>query len=209
VTHLYLIEHAAAMGYKKGRSTSVNPGLSPEGIAQAERLRERLAATGKIGGDVLISSHLARAKETAEIIAPALRLPVVIDEQCEEFRLGECEGLSDEEILQMRGGESFTLDEQPFRKVAPSGDSLATFRMRICATFDRITRDYEGKTVVIVCHGWVIETSFVYCLGLSMLKSWPIHVQSTSITHWYRDDGRRQWHLYRHADQAHWLQRPG
>ena len=84
---------------KKGRSTSVNPGLSAEGVAQAERLRDRLAATGEIRGDVLIFSHLAQVRETAEIIAPALGLPVVIDEQYEEFRLGECEGLSDEEII--------------------------------------------------------------------------------------------------------------
>jgi probable phosphoglycerate mutase len=168
---------------KKGRSTSVNPGLSAEGVAQAERLRDRLAATGEIRGDVLIFSHLAQVRETAEIIAPALGLPVVIDEQYEEFRLGECEGLSDEEILEMHGGESFALDEQPFRKVAPGGDSLAEFRMRICAVFDRITREYEGKTVVIVCHDRVIEASFVHCLGLNVLQSWPIHVYNTSITH--------------------------
>lgn len=209
MTHLYLIEHAAAAGYEKGRSTSVNPGLSAEGITQAERLRDRLAATGEIQGDVLISSPLARARETAEIIAPALGLTAEIDEQFEEFRLGECEGLSDAEILAMRGGEAFTLDEQPFRRVAPSGDSLAEFRMRICAAFDRVTREYEGKTLVIVCHGRVIETSFVYCLGLSMLRTWPIHVSGTSITYWYRStafyERRPQWHLYRHADQTHWL----
>ena len=209
MTQLYLIEHAAAAGYEKGRSTSVDPGLSAKGIAQAERLRERLATTGEIRGDVLISSPLARARETAEIIAPALGLTAELDEQFEEFRLGECEGLSDEEILKMHGGETFTLDEQPFRRVAPGGDSLAEFRMRICAAFDRVTREYDGKTVVIVCHGRVIETSFVYCLGLAMLKTWPIHVRGTSITHWGKgaaSSGEESlWRLYRHADQAHWL----
>jgi broad specificity phosphatase PhoE len=70
----------------------------------------------------------------------------------------------------------------------------------------------EGLTDIplIVCHGGVIETSFVYCLGLNMLKTWPIHVRGTSITHWYRgtvpfERGEPLWHLYRHADQAHVL----
>lgn len=206
MTHLYLIEHAAAAGYKQGRSTWINPGLSQEGIAQARRLRDRLLATQEIQADVLISSPLARASETAALLAPSLGLPIVIDDQFEEFRLGEGEGVPDEKLIELAGGV-FSLEDQPFRRVAPGGDSLAEFNMRLCAAYDRITRTYEGKTIVLVGHGWVIQASFIYCMGLNMLRTCPVGIQSTAITHWYKgptsESPQPRWQLKRHADAAH------
>ena len=55
-------------------------GLTERGRLQAARLRDRLAATGEIAADVLIASPLARARQTAEIIAPALALPIIFDD---------------------------------------------------------------------------------------------------------------------------------
>ena len=60
MTHLYLIRHGEALGAVK-RIIGNTP-LSPFGITQAERLRDRLAATGEIAADVLISSTLVRAR---------------------------------------------------------------------------------------------------------------------------------------------------
>jgi broad specificity phosphatase PhoE len=100
MTHLYLIRHAQADGLQPGVVGSSTPdsGLSPLGIIQTERLRERLAATGEIRADVLISSPLQRARQTAERIAPALGLPVLLDDGVQELNLGACEGLTPEEI---------------------------------------------------------------------------------------------------------------
>jgi probable phosphoglycerate mutase len=54
MTHLYLIRHAQANGLKAGTAGSMvpNSGLSPLGIKQAERLRNRLASTGEIKADM-------------------------------------------------------------------------------------------------------------------------------------------------------------
>ncbi|HLH63561.1 MAG TPA: histidine phosphatase family protein [Ktedonobacteraceae bacterium] len=94
MTHLYLIRHGQADGLQPGIIGSITPdsGLSRLGITQAERLRDRLATTGEIQADVLISSPLKRARETADIIAPALDLPVLVDDEVQELNLGECEG---------------------------------------------------------------------------------------------------------------------
>src|SRR5438270_13258120 len=86
MTHLYLIRHGEALGAVK-RIIGNTP-LSPFGITQAERLRDRLAATGEIAADVLISSTLVRARQTAEIIAPALGLPIIFDDEVHELRDG-------------------------------------------------------------------------------------------------------------------------
>ena len=81
MTHLYIIRHGQAISAVQRRVG--NTGLSSLGVLQAERLRDRLAATGEIAADVLIASTLLRACQTAEIIAPALGVPIVLDEEVE------------------------------------------------------------------------------------------------------------------------------
>ena len=70
-THLDLIRHGEStpqteriMGGMRG-----DRGLTPKGMAQAERLRDRLAATREIAADVVITSTMPRARQTAQIIA--------------------------------------------------------------------------------------------------------------------------------------------
>jgi len=82
VTHLYLIRHAEAVSNVEPIIAGMrgDTGLTAHGVAQAERLRDRLAA-GEIAADVLIASTLPRAQQTAEIIAPALGLPIIWDDE--------------------------------------------------------------------------------------------------------------------------------
>ena len=205
MTHLYVIRHAQPDGRQPeiiGLSPP-NSGLSPLDVAQAEHLRDRLAATNEIHADVLVSSPLRRAKETAEIIAPALGLPVLIDDGVQGLNLGACEGLTWDEI-----GERFGHPErenEPFRRFAPDADSPASFALRTCEGLDRLTHHYEGKTIVIVCHSEVIEMTFRYFLGLPLFQqhlsvNFGSHTP-TAITHWRK--GSKQWILVQFNDHMH------
>jgi len=65
-------------------------GLSDTGRLQVECLRERWARTGEVEADVLMSSVLRRARETAAILGPALGdLEVVEDCDVCELHPGE------------------------------------------------------------------------------------------------------------------------
>src|SRR4051794_29958771 len=96
MTDLYIIRHGE--GDYQVRKIVPGPkgdkGLSDLGRQQARRLHDRLAATSEIKADVLIASSLPRARETAEIIAPALGLPVLLDDDLQELRPGETDGLT-------------------------------------------------------------------------------------------------------------------
>lgn len=211
MTHLYLIRHAQANGLQSGMAGSLvpNSGLSPLGIKQAERLCARLASTGEIKADVLISSTLNRAKETAEIIAPALKLPVIPDDEVQELNIGDLEGLTIPEIEERFG--LFSLDHEPFHRLGSTGESWAEFTFRICRALDRLIQNYAGKSIVIVTHGRVIDASFIYFFGLNTHRQLPIvlNAQNTSITHWHqaqfsgygRDDP--QWCLSAYNDHIH------
>jgi len=204
MTNLYLIRHAEALGAV--HNIIGDTALSPFGIMQAERLRERLAATGEIAADVLISSTFVRARQTAEIIAHALGLPVVLDDDVQELRDGVAEGMHVKEYRARYGEVNFR--ETPFRQVAPAGENWGQFVLRVGTALDRITSQYEGKTVVIVCHGGVIGVSFFYFFGIGTLQ-YPqagFDTCNTSITRWAKRfiSGRpSRWRLVCYNDDMH------
>ena len=208
VTQLFLIRHGEAVsnvqpivGGMRG-----DTGLTPRGVAQAEHLRDRLASTGEIAADVLISSTLPRARETAEIIAPALGLPILWDDEVQEMRPGVADGMSLDDFREKFGIPS--TEREPFRPLAPGGENWPQFMLRVATALDRIARQHRDKSVVIVCHGGVIEGSFVYFFGLNSLAGLPVrfNTHNTSITHWKHDppsDPAPRWRLMRYNDSAH------
>jgi 2,3-bisphosphoglycerate-dependent phosphoglycerate mutase len=195
------------MGGMKG-----DTGLTALGRAQATRLRDRLA-TGEIKADVLIASSLPRARETAEIIAPALGLPVILDDDLHELRVGEeADGLEFEEYVRRYGWINIT--QNPLTPVDPGGESWARFMLRVSETILRIATTHAGKTIVIVCHGGVVDGSLVHFLGMSTHVFPPIrlHTANTSLTtwthqnHWSYSNTKQEWFWrLEHYNDAHHL----
>jgi probable phosphoglycerate mutase len=204
VTDLYLIRHGEALGAVHHIIGDTD--LSPLGILQAEHLRDRLAATGEIAADVLISSTFKRARHTAEIIAPALGLPILFDDEVQELRDGVGEGMRVDEYRAKFGEVNFR--ETPFRQVAPAGENWGQFVLRVASTFDRIIREYDGKIILLVCHGGVVGVSFLYFLGTGSIQ-YPqagFDTGNASITHWARRSisGRpSRWRLKCYNDEMH------
>lgn len=204
MTHLYLIRHGEAMS-TVGDTLAKNR-LSPLGIAQAERLRDRLAATGEMQADVLIASTMERARHTAEIITPALGLPIMLDSEIEERRDGEAENMP---VSEYRASyRAVPLDQLPFFQVTPDAESWAQFSLRACTALSRIIHTYEGQTIVLVCHGGIIDTSFAFFFGLSTvhIPRARFKTHNTSITHWYKGlPGLfpNAWTLERYNDVMH------
>ena len=204
MTDLYLIRHGEALGAIL--DIIGDTALSPLGILQAERLRDRLAATGEIAADVLISSTFKRARQTAEIIAPALDLPIVFDDEVQELRDGVGEGMHVEDYRAKYGEVNFR--ETPFRQVAPAGENWGQFVLRVSTALDRIVRENVGKTIVIVCHGGVVGVSFLYFFGIGSFQYPQVgfDTDNTSITHWARRsfNGRpARWILKCYNDDMH------
>lgn len=205
MTQLYLIRHAEAMAAIKGFIG--DGGLSPLGVTQAERLRDRLAATKEIEADVLIASTFPRAQQTAEIIAPALELPLQLDEAIQELRPGEADGMPLETFRKTYGQVNFM--QNPYQPIAPGGENWGQFVLRVGEALDRIVRTYEGKTVVLVCHGGIIDGSFLYFfkMGAWTLPPARLYTRNTSITHWKQLASEipeeKNWHLMKYNDAFH------
>jgi probable phosphoglycerate mutase len=204
LTDLYLIRHGEAINAIEGKIG--NSGLSPLGILQAERLRDRLAATKEIKADILIASTLHRAHQTAQIVAPALGLPIVLDDTIQELRPGEAEGMTIEEYRGAFGEVDFEVD--PYQPMATGGESWADFMTRVGSALHRIIHEHEGKTIVLFCHGGVIDGSFLYFFKVSAWTPPTAHffTRNTSITHWQQktmEDNKKYWRLMKYNDAFH------
>jgi phosphohistidine phosphatase len=80
---LCLLRHAHAGDATRWAGDDELRPLTEKGRRQAERLARHLAAAG-FAPDVVLTSPLVRARETAEIVAEILRAPLAVD-----MRLGE------------------------------------------------------------------------------------------------------------------------
>jgi probable phosphoglycerate mutase len=126
----------------------------------------------------------------------------------QEWRDGEAEGMTMEEYRATFG--EVDVEEHPFQPVAPGGENWGQFLLRVGTALDRITHQYEGKIIVIVCHGGIVDSSFLYCFGIGALQMPRIgfDTYNTSITHWHRHKNeifspRPRWHLVKYNDYMH------
>ncbi len=208
VTRLVLIRHGEAraaleMVVAGERGCS---GLSDLGRLQAGLLRDRLARTSEVVADVLASSTLPRAIETAEIIAPALagadgrRPEIVRDCDLCELHPGECDTLGWDEYAERYGVD---MPARPFEPMSPGGESLAEFNVRVGRALTALVDEHEGRSVVVACHGGVIMGSMRCFLGLPLVPTPAVNllVTNTSITEWERCG--QTWQLVRYNDAAH------
>ncbi|MGB8859825.1 MAG: histidine phosphatase family protein [Ilumatobacteraceae bacterium] len=180
-------------------------GLSALGRQQADRLRERWATNSEFEADVLLASQYPRAIETAEIVAPSLgNLTVVRDDGFGEHDPGpECDGLSYKEYMDRYdiGPEAWDSGD-PFATTFPGGETVAAFQYRVGSAVRRTLDMYEGKTVVVACHGGVVDAILRLALKAPGMGAFQIHTLNTSITELMLVKPN-VWRLIRYNDTAH------
>jgi broad specificity phosphatase PhoE len=207
MTRLFLIRHGESVaqveGFVSGHDTC--RGLSDHGRRQVEALRDRLLRTGEIQADVVLTSILPRAIETAAILAPAIGGGEA-QQDCDlcEIHPGDAEGLTWDEWRE----KYFRVDYDPSLPSAPNGESWIGFNERVAAALDRYCGEHAGKTIVAAVHGGIIEASSTTFLGLTPTHGRLLPLTNASITEWVHHEpefGQRgpRWQLVRYNDAAH------
>lgn len=207
LTRLTLIRHGESVVTVKrilGGEESCE-GLSDLGRRQAEALRDRWASGSEPAVDVLYSSTMPRAFETAEILNPALGdLEHRTDADLVEHRPGEADGMLFDDFGKRYG--PFDFHGRPHEPLAPGGESVAEFFHRTSRGFERLLAEHRGKSVLVACHGGVIDIAFRTILDLPRRGHFDLWTLNTSITEFVVDDTgdhRGRWRLVRYNDHAH------
>ncbi len=207
MTRLVLVRHGesnVSVDRMIGGPRTCN-GLSALGRLQAERLRDRWSANPEFAADVLIASQYPRAFETAQILAPALgNLTIDRDDGFGEHDPGpECDGLSYDQFTERYRDASAGWDSQdPFATSFPGGETVAAFQFRVGNAVRRTVDAHEGKTIVVACHGGVVDAVLRLALKAPAMGTFEIHTVNTSITELLLVS-RNTWRLVRYNDSAH------
>ena len=152
--------------------------LSPEGVRQAEKLRERLAEE-RIAA--IYSSNLTRALDTAAIIAMSQVVPVVPCPELREVNLGSCEGMTFDEIRRCHpGAERLWWDTNPDLSF-PGGESLGSLAQRVDRFLERLSKHGPAETVLVVAHSGSLCLLVCRIAGLDPSRWWQIGIGPASL----------------------------
>ena len=165
MTTLLLVRHGETewnrVGRWQGHSDTV---LNDFGREQAGRLARELADV-----DVVYSSDLARARETAEILAEPLGLEVRFDPRLRERSFGAWEGLNTAEI-EAKFGEAHARWLTGESAGADDAEPFGEFGARVRDFLGDIVARHPEETVLVVGHGGSIRVIHALASGLDYVR---------------------------------------
>lgn len=213
LARLLIVRHGESVAMAEGIVGGPNGcrGLTDRGRAQAAALRDRFAAGREPSVDVVYTSPLPRARETTEIVLPALddgakrgELEVHTHTELEEMRLTPADGMTWEAAREHFGFVQ-PIDE-PYTPVIPGGESRAGFRHRVAQVLNDIAAAHPGDTVFLGCHGGIASAAMAMAFGIPPShRGVGVVTAVTSITELelLGFEGRRLWQVRRFNDAAH------
>jgi len=120
-----------------------NP-LTKEGREQIKNIIPK-AKKSKI--DLIFSSDLLRARQTAQIVAETLGLKVKFDKRLREYNFGIYNGRPAEEWVRFLNGQ-----RDMFKKRPSKGETRREIRKRMLDFIKDIDKKYKDKRILIVSH---------------------------------------------------------
>ncbi|MEU7828593.1 MULTISPECIES: bifunctional RNase H/acid phosphatase [unclassified Nonomuraea] len=136
--------------------------LTAKGLAQASAAAERLSRE-PYHLDVIVSSPLKRARQTAEAVAQRTGLAVEADDDLREVDFGAWEGHTFTEVQRGWPAELAAWLADP-TIAPPDGESFEAVAERVRRAEERLVERYEGRTVLIVSHVTPIKTLLRFAL---------------------------------------------
>jgi probable phosphoglycerate mutase len=192
LTTLVLVRHGRTLLTETHRISGrggEDPQLSEIGLDDASRVAIELSRIG-LGGplakvskpELIVSSPIARTRETAEIISNKLGIRVVLNEDIAEIAFGDWDGHTNQEVAenwpdlyeQWRGDH----------RISPpgGGESLEEFDSRVQRGLFDILKTHEGKTVIMVGHVMSIRGVIRTALDASWPSYWRTSIAPCSIS---------------------------
>jgi ribonuclease H / adenosylcobalamin/alpha-ribazole phosphatase len=197
VTHL--LRHGQTEHTPERRFSGQNElPLSRTGRAEAEAAAARAA---QLGIEVVVASPLRRTRETAEIVAATLGLPVEFDRDLVELDFGDLEGLTFDEAAKKHplAARRFSTDVSV---AAPGGESVADVSNRVARARRRILSQHAGRSVLIVSHVTPIKLMLAAALDVDDEVVHRVFLEAASFcTATWSSDGRASVRLVN--DTAH------
>lgn len=128
--------------------------LTPTGRKQAHQWGQFLLPGN---WQLIVSSNLGRARETARLINETLRLPTAVHNGLSEQNWGHWEGLRVSEVKEQYSEELEKQVKAGWHFRAPGGESRSEVKKRIQATLKELYTSYSHEKILIISHLGVIK----------------------------------------------------
>ena len=171
---LYFVRHGQSQWNVENRICgSMDSPLTDKGRREALESGKKILEEG-IKVDIIYSSPLSRALETARIISSVISVPLVVDDRIREQAFGEWEGVSP------RNKEEFQKAKECFVKSYNGGESMMKCAHRVYGFLDEVLS--KDKTCLMVAHNGISRFVYSYFHDMSNKEFASFSVPNCSIT---------------------------
>ena len=164
-----------------------NPGLTDEGRDQVRAAADWLAPLAE-RVDVVLASPVRRTRESGDIVAEVLAVPLREEPAFAEMEFGAWDGLTFGEVRERHGAElEAWLGSTDVSAGGGTGESMQGVHDRVLAGLDRVLAEHAGGTVVVLSHVTPIKVLLAHALGapLEALFRMELAPASVSVTAWW------------------------
>ncbi len=181
-TLMYLVRHGATPANEQRpyvlQGRGIDTSLSDTGRRQAEAVAGFLAPRQL---DVVLSSPMKRARETARAIATPHGITAGILEDISECDVGRWEGRDWDSIMQDDEEAYQRFMDDPAANGYPEGESYADVLERVGGPIDDVLASHRGQTVAVVAHNIVNRVYVARLMGWPLSRAREIRQDNTGI----------------------------
>lgn len=207
VTRILAIRHGETAWNVDARiQGQLDIGLNSAGQWQARRLGEALAAGTQDGAvEMIYSSDLVRALDTAATLAACTGWPLRRDAGLRERHFGVFQGHTPKEVAERWPDQVQRWKQRDPDFCPEGGESLRTFYQRCIDTAERLAALHPGQTIALVAHGGVLDCLYRAACGMPIEapRTWQLGNASINRLLW-TDSGLTLvgWGDTQHLDMA-------
>ncbi|MGH7948945.1 MAG: histidine phosphatase family protein [Candidatus Binataceae bacterium] len=174
-----LMRHGETAWNREGRVMGESAvELDEPGRAQVE---SAVPLARAIKPDLIVTSPLIRARQSAEIIASGIGgVAVIEDAGLAEVRYGHWQGMVYDELIDDQAYIEY--QRAPLETRTPGGESIIEVQQRGVEAVSRVMKEHEGGRVLFVSHGDIIRTVLAHYLGMQLSHYRRIRVDNATFS---------------------------
>lgn len=172
--------------------------LSKDGMREAEQVKEFVKG---IDYDIIISSPLSRAQQTAILCTGSDGQKIIIKKECMERNYGKMQGIPPEHIKQLKPEVQYIRKGKYSHSLnPPEGETFEQLRRRATEFLHYIKDTFAGKTVLVFSHQTFLQQFHGVLLGMDPYECLELDIKHLEFNFFDLDQNN---HI-----QSHSLQRP-
>jgi probable phosphoglycerate mutase len=175
--------------------------LNAKGALQARQMAQALKDI-KLAFDVLYTSDLKRAADTANAVVELFGVEAQVDSALRERHFGALQGLPISEAPILRPDIWQPHISRDLEHELEGGESIQQFALRVQAALEKIQERHAGKTVLIVSHGGTLDMMYRIASKQALSAERRVSVPNASLN-WITHHQGAGWTVERWADTRH------